>query len=78
MDCKSDLNRVLKFMLSRQMIDTYYGLLALVSLIGLLVSLSGPLGGIVGLTMIGISNGLAISFACKQKCNSSPPPEEET
>lgn len=59
------------------MSDTYYGLLALISLIGLFVSLSGPLGGVVGLTMIGFSNGLALSLACKQKYKSSPPPVEE-
>jgi hypothetical protein len=60
------------------MSDTYYGLLALVSLFGLFISLTGPIGGIVGLTMLGISNGLAVSLACKQKCKSPPIDEEET
>jgi|TARA_B110001450_G_scaffold217113_1_gene210968 hypothetical protein len=47
------------------------------SLIGLFISLSGPLGGIIGLTMIGFSNGLALSLACKQKYKSIPPTVEE-
>lgn len=70
-------NRVLKFALSGQMSDTYYGLLAFISLIGLFISLSGPLGNIVGLAIIGICNGLAVSMACKQKYKRKPAAEQE-
>jgi hypothetical protein len=59
------------------MSDTYYGLLSVASLTGLIVSMFGPLGSIVGLSMIGLSNGLAVSMACKQKCQHTSPPEDE-
>lgn len=49
------------------MSDTYYGLLAFISLIGLFISLFGPLGNIVGLAIIGVCNGLGVSMACRQK-----------
>ena len=58
------------------MTDIYYGLLAVTSLTGVVISMFGPIGSIVGLSMIALSNGITISMACKQKCQRAPPPVE--
>ena len=63
--------------MSEQMSDTYYGSLAAASLAGIVISIFGPLGNIVGLSIVGISNGLAVSLACKQKCGTKSPPADE-
>ena len=54
------------------MSEVYYGSLAMCSLIGLVVTLFGPLGSIIGLSMIGLSNGLAVSLSLKKKCRKAP------
>lgn len=49
--------------------ETYYGILAGISLLGLLVSMFGSVGeSQVGLGLAGASNGLSILISCKRKC----------
>jgi len=60
------------------MTDVYYGVLAVMSLTGVVISLFGPFGNMVGLSMVGLSNGLAISMACKHKCQHTVNQESET
>ena len=50
--------------------DTYYGILAGVSLVGLLVSFFGPVGeSQIGLLLSGGSNGLVICISCRRRCS---------
>ena len=51
------------------MSDVYYGALAVASLSGLVISIFGGLGSIIGLTAVGVSNGIAISYACRRRCD---------
>jgi len=48
--------------------DTKYGLLAAISLLGMLLSLFGSLSDMIGVGMIVVSNGLAVFVAGRQKC----------
>lgn len=52
-----------------QMSDVYYGGLAGASLLGLVISMFGALGNMIGLTIVGVSNGIALSYACRRKCD---------
>ena len=48
--------------------DTYYGILAGLSLVGVLMNITGLFSNMIGIAMVGISNSLAIGIACKHKC----------
>lgn len=49
--------------------NSYYGILAGISLVGLLVSFFGPVGeSQVGLLLSGGCNGFAIVISCRQRC----------
>lgn len=54
--------------------DTKYGILAFISLVGLIISMFGSVSNAVGVGMMVVSNGLAVSIASKKKCVRNNPP----